>query len=187
MFHRLAEASSSDWTPIMKQSMSYQFEMPERLLGFLRQTRDLVLGFPVNQLTHGLQAATLAERANASDELVLAALCHDVGKIVSIRNHASIAAEMLRPYVGPEVYAVLTYHQHFQLRYTAEHLKSHGIDCRGEARAAFVNEPWYATAETFVDQWDEPAFDPSFEPKPLEHFEPLVRSLCAKPRYATLG
>jgi predicted HD phosphohydrolase len=187
MFHRLAECTAAEWTPIMAQSNVYTEEMPDRILGFLRQTAQLVWAFPVDQLTHGLQTAALAERDKAPDEVVLAALCHDIGKVMSIRNHAAIGAEIMRSYVAPDIYNVLVAHQHFQLRYTADHLNAHGIECQGEARAKHAKEPWYALAEQFVDAWDAKAFDPSFPTPPLEHFEPLVRSLCAKARYPTIG
>ena len=187
MFHRLAECTPAEWTPIMDQSNAYQQAMPDRILDLLRQTSNLVLAFPVDQLTHGLQTAALAEKDNAPDELVLAALCHDIGKAISIRNHAAIGAEMLRPYVAPDIYNLLLAHQHFQLRYTADHLNAHGIACKGEAREKYVNEPWYGMAAKFCDAWDVKAFDPSFPTPPLAHFEPLVRALCSKPRYATMG
>lgn len=187
MFHRLGECTSAEWKPIMKESMAFQLEMPDRVLALLRQTAQLKWSFPVDQLTHMLQSATLAERDNATDEVIFAALCHDIGKVFSIRNHASIGAEMLRSYVSPDVYNVLLTHQHFQARYTADHLTASGIPCDGEMRARYVDEPWYELATQFVDDWDEKAFDPSFATKPLEHFEPLVRSICEKPRYPTMG
>lgn len=187
MFHVLADCTPAEWTPIMQQSNAYQQGMPDRVLSLLRQTKDLVLAFPVDQLTHGLQTAALAERDNAPDELVFAALCHDIGKVISIRNHANIGAEMLRAYVAPDIYNVLLAHQHFQLRYTADHLNAHGVACKGEAREKYKNESWFAMAEKFCDAWDVKAFDPSFATPPLEHFEPLVRSICSKPRYPTIG
>lgn len=187
MFHRLADCTSAEWTPIMAESTAYQQAMPDRILSLLRQTSDLVLAFPVDQLTHGLQTAALAERDGASEEVVFAALCHDIGKVMSIRNHAAIGAEMLRPYVAPDVYNVLLNHQLFQLRYTADFLNASGVACRGDMRDKFAKEPWYALAEQFVDAWDEKAFDPTFPTPTLEHFEPLVRSVAGKPRYPTIG
>ena len=187
MFADLADCTPSDWTPIMEESIAYQNGMADRILAMLRQTSHLTLGFPVDQLTHQLQTAAFAERANAPDEVILAALCHDIGKVVSIRNHANIGAEMLRAYVAPDIVKLLSAHQHFQLRYTAQHLSANGIACKAEARASYVQEPWYELAEKFVDAWDAKAFDPAMKTPPLEHFEPLVRSLCEKPRYPTIG
>ena len=48
---------------------------------------DITDGFAVDQLTHCLQTAALAEQAGADDELVVASLCHDIGKAVSVSNH----------------------------------------------------------------------------------------------------
>lgn len=42
-------------------------------------------GEGLSQLEHALQTATLAERAGASDELVVAALLHDVGHLLDLR------------------------------------------------------------------------------------------------------
>lgn len=187
MFHRLAECTPAEWTPIMEQSNAYTQGMPDRILAMLRQTSELVWAFPVSQLTHGLQTAAFAERDGASEEMIFAALCHDIGKVIAIRNHASIGAEMLRPYIAPDIYNVLLAHQHFQLRYTAQHLNAHGVKCQGEARAQYAKEPWYAMAEKFCDAWDVKAFDPSMDTPTLEHYEPLVRSVAGKPRYAVLG
>jgi predicted HD phosphohydrolase len=49
---------------------------------------------------------------------VFAALCHDVGKAISVPNHPAIAAEILKPYVRPEVYEMIRVHQDFQGRTT---------------------------------------------------------------------
>jgi len=71
----------------------------------LASLADITDGFAVDQLTHSLQTATRAEEAGADDEVVVAALCHDIGKSVSVLNHPKIAAEILRPYVRPEVFS----------------------------------------------------------------------------------
>ena len=83
--------------------------------------REITDGFATDQLTHCLQTATLAERAGADDEVVVAALCHDIGKAVSVPNHPRIAAEILRPYVRDEVYKMILVHQDFQGRHYYQH------------------------------------------------------------------
>ena len=35
----------------------------------------------------------------------------------------------------------------------------------------------FKLAEQFADDWDQQAFDPSYDTLPLEHFEPLVRKV----------
>ncbi len=57
--------------------------LADRMLDFLRTGGvESYFGEPVTQLDHALQAAALAERANASDALVVAALLHDIGHLL---------------------------------------------------------------------------------------------------------
>jgi hypothetical protein len=53
----------------------------ERVLATLAGLRDLYDSTDVDELSHALQVATRAERAGADEEIVLAALCHDMGKL----------------------------------------------------------------------------------------------------------
>src|SRR5437762_13084152 len=80
-------------------------------------------GFAVDQLTHCLQTATLAERAGADKEVVVASLCHDIGKVVSVPNHGGIAAEILKPYVRDDVHFMIKHHQDFQGRHYYHHFR----------------------------------------------------------------
>jgi predicted HD phosphohydrolase len=177
MFTRLDQSTSEDWNHILAESEPYRNAMPERVLAMLRSLRELHHGFPVDQLEHALQTATLAERANASDEMIVASLCHDVGKTISIPNHPAIAAEILKPYVSRDVYQVILLHQDFQRFY-------YPADMPGDpnSRAKHVDAPWYSLAEKFCDEWDQAAFDRGFRTPPLEHFEPLVRAVFAAPK-----
>ena len=144
----------------------------DAVLGLLRSLAGLVNGFPVDQLTHACQTAARAERAGAPAEVVVAALCHDVGKAVSWSNHGAISAEILRPYVADDVYQVVRSHQDFQARHYAAHL---GGD--REARERHRGASWFALAETFTDEWDQASFDPAYDTPALDHFEPLVRQV----------
>lgn len=49
---------------------------------FATKGHEAYVGEPVSQLEHALQAAYHAERSGASDELIVAALLHDVGHLV---------------------------------------------------------------------------------------------------------
>ena len=42
------------------------------------------------------------------------------------------------------------------------------------------SEPWWQLCATFTDDWDQQAFDPEAERYPLEHFEPLIRTITAE-------
>jgi predicted HD phosphohydrolase len=109
--------------------------------------------------------------------VVVASLCHDIGKAVSVMNHPRIAAEILRPYVDEDTYRMIEAHQDFQGKHYYEYL---GQD--PNARDKYVGATWYGLAEQFADEWDQISFDPDYPTKPLSHFEPLVRQVFATPR-----
>src|ERR1700733_11529373 len=153
-FTRMDQSNNDEWMKIARATVELQPTVANRVLAMLRSFDRLYAGFGVSQLHHALQTATMARRANASDEMVLSALCHDIGKYVSIANHAAIAAEMLRPYVSDDAYHIVLTHQDFQGRHYYAHFgKSSNL------RDKHRGEPWFALAERFTDKWDQAAFD----------------------------
>ncbi len=176
-FTSMDTSTAEQWAVIGKETARRQPRVAERVLGLLRSLDDIVDGFSTDQLTHCLQVATMAERAGADDEMVVAALCHDIGKAISGPNHPAIAAEILRCYVRPEVYHVIRTHQDFQGRHYYHYF---GGD--PDSRDKYRDEEWYRLGERFADEWDQKAFDPSYDTLPLEHFEPKMRALFATAR-----
>ena len=169
-------ADSEDVATIGKALVERQSRMPQMVKSMLIQLEEHVDGFPVNQLEHALQTATRAEHGGASEEIIVAALCHDIGKAISDVNHGAISAEILKPYVSQETYEVIRTHQDFQGRYIYAFM---GKD--PEARRQFRDEPWYDLACKFSDAWDQTSFDPKYRALPLEHFEPLMDRVFAGP------
>jgi predicted HD phosphohydrolase len=179
-FTRMDESTLEDWMEIGATTSANQGRVADRMLELLRSLGDITDGFGTDQLTHCLQTATLAERAGADDEVVFAALLHDVGKAISVPNHPAIAAEMIKPYVRPEVYAMIRVHQDFQGRHYYAHFGA-DPDARENHRDQLSADEW-ELAERFADEWDQIAFDPAYDTLPLEHFEPLVRKVTAQAR-----
>src|SRR5947207_9551776 len=178
-FTRMDESTAEQWAVIGAESAQNQTRVAERVLMLLRSLSEIVDGFATDQLTHCLQTATLAERAGADDEVVVAALCHDIGKAVSVPNHPRIAAEILRPYVRDEVYKMILVHQDFQGRHYYHHFGG-DPDAREQHREELSSDE-FALAERFADEWDQIAFDPDYDTLPLEHFEPKVRQVFGTP------
>ena len=168
------ESTAEQWAQIGAETFAHHERVAEAVLSMLRGLSAITDGFAVDQLTHSLQTATRAQEAGADDEMVVAALCHDIGKFVSVPNHPRIAAEILRPYVSTDVYHVIRTHQDFQGRHYYHHF---GGD--PDARERYRSEAWFATGERFADEWDQTSFDPDYPTKPLSHFEPLVRQVFA--------
>src|SRR4051794_11532826 len=174
-FARMDEPTAEQWGVIGTESMKNQSRVADRVLGLLESLSDIVDGFATDQLTHCLQTATLAERAGADEEVVVAALCHDIGKAVSVPNHPRIAAEILRPYVRDEVYKMILVHQDFQGRHYYAHFGG-DPDARDKHREELTADEW-TLSEKFADEWDQIAFDPDYDTLPLSHFEPKVRQI----------
>src|SRR5580698_9966388 len=147
-FPAMDVSTAEQWAVIGKETMNNQGRVAERVLGLLESLAEVTDGFAVDQLTHGLQTATRAEEAGANDEWVVASLCHDIGKAVSVPNHPRIAAEILRPYVRDEVFHMILAHQDFQGRHYYAHLHMDP-----NARDKYTGEPWYELAATFADDW----------------------------------
>ena len=175
-FTRMDQSTQAEWQVIAAETIAHQPRVAEQILSMLRDLEAITDGFAVDQLVHSLQTATRAERDGADDELVVASLCHDIGKIVSVNNHPAIAAEMIRPYVPPDVADMIAAHQDFQGRHYYGHF---GGD--PDAREKYLGQPWYEMAEQFADDWDQISFDPDYPTEPLEHFEPLVREVFGRP------
>ena len=91
------------------ETFEHQARVADRVLAMLEGLSDITDGFAVDQLTHSLQTATRAEESGADPEMVVASLCHDIGKYVSVPNHPRIAAEILRPYVRDEIVQVIVH------------------------------------------------------------------------------
>jgi predicted HD phosphohydrolase len=168
-------STREQWSTIFDETIAAQPRVGQQILAMVKGLSDITDGFSVNQMQHALQTATRAERDGADEEVIVASLLHDVGKLISVPNHPRIAAEILRPYVRHDVYCMVAYHQDFQGRYYYEYL---GMDTN--LRAQHVAEPWYSLAEQFADVWDQKAFDPAYESETLEHFEPMVLRVFAQ-------
>ena len=176
-FTRMDESTAEQWAVIGAETMRNQPRVADEVLAMLERLEGITDGFATNQLVHCLQTATLAERAGADEEMIVASLCHDIGKIISVFGHPEIAAAILQPYVRDDVYQAIRAHQDFQGRHYYHHF---GGDVN--ARDQYEGEPWYALAAQFADEWDQVAFDPDGPCEPLEHFEPMVRRVFAAPR-----
>ena len=99
----------------------------------------------MSRLGHSLQTATRALRDGADDELIVAALIHDVGDELAPYNHSEVAAGIIRPYVRPEVTWIVEQHGLFQSYYYAHYA---GRD--RNAREKFRGHPWYQACKDFA-------------------------------------
>src|SRR5262245_38377959 len=178
-FTRMDQGKVEEWMVIGQQVMKRQAGMPATIIGMLKQLEEQVDGFAVDQLQHGLQTATRAVRDGASEELIVAALCHDIGKVISVENHPAIAAEILCPYVSDQTYQITRPHQDFQGRH---YYALMGKD--PNERRKYEAMPWFELACKFTDEWDQTSFDPDYDTLELAYFEPMIERVFSGSRTA---
>jgi predicted HD phosphohydrolase len=150
----------------------------ETVITLLKHTEYLEGGFAVNQLTHNLQTGWLAEQAGEDDEVVVAAVIHDIGKVISKPNHNNIVAEIAKPFVRPDVYNMLLAHQDFEGRFYYKY-----VNKNPDAYKKHIGTSYYELTKRFSDEYDQKAFDPNAYTPSLEHFIPKIEKVFAYPKY----
>jgi predicted HD phosphohydrolase len=174
-FTQMKDGTREDYELLEVYERDYLRELPNRILGMLRGLQHGLGGYAVTRLEHSLQTATRARRDGADEELIVAALIHDIGDDLAPYNHSEIAAGILRPYVRPEVTWIVEQHGLFQSYYYAHH---QGGDRNGRDRHR--DHPWYKACHDFCANWDQSSFDPKYPWEPLEAFEPLLQRIFTR-------
>jgi len=171
-FRRMADGTAEDYRMLDGLERTYAAALPGRLIAALQKLDGSLEGYLVTRLEHSLQAATRAERDGADEELIAAALLHDIGDDLAPWNHAAFAAEIVRPYVRPQVTWIVAHHGAFQNFYYAHHT---GGD--RHAREKYRGHEWFNDCAAFCENWDQASFDPDYVSYDLGHFEPLIQDI----------
>ena len=174
-FTRMEDGTREDYELLSRLEDDFAADTADRVLAHLRQLSGSVGGYQVDRLEHSLQSATRAHRDGADEEMVVAALLHDIDDLLAPHSHGELAALLLRPFVTERTHWIVRHHGLFQLVYYAHHL---GRD--PNARDRYRDHPWYQDAVDFCHRWDQSSFDPDYDSLPLEFFEPMVRRIFAR-------
>ena len=181
-FRQMQYGTREDYLLLDEAERQYAAGLADRVLQALHQLDHSLEGYPVSRLEHSRQAATRAMKDRADEEMIVAALLHDIGDELAPYNHAELAAAVLRPYVRPEVSWIVAQHGLFQNYYYVHHF---GGD--RNARERWRHHPWYEACVHFCAAWDQCSFDPDYPTEPLATFEPVLRRIFARaphdPRY----
>ncbi len=180
-FTSMAEGTKEDYELLERLESDFAEGTADRVLTMLLDLSGSLSGYQVDRLEHSLQCATRAHRDGADDEMVVAALLHDIGDLLAPYNHSEVAAAVLRPYVSERTYWIVRHHGLFQSYYYAHH--SGGDRGDRNARDAYRDHPWYQATVDFCHRWDQSSFDPDYESLPLEFFVPLVRRIFSRPPF----
>ncbi len=150
-------------------------------------------GESVTQLAHALQCAALAHHDRADDEVVVAALLHDIGHLVEAEedrrehHHGSGGAALVRPFVPPRI-AWLIEHHVIAKRYlctvdaryvdqlspaSRRSYAAQGARLEPEEQLGLETRPWFVDAVR-LRRWDDAAKVPGAACPPLMAYATLL-------------
>jgi phosphonate degradation associated HDIG domain protein len=161
------------------------------------------LGEPVTLRQHMLQSAAAAETDGAGDELVAAALLHDIGHLLHDEredaaqhgidtHHEEIGFRFLERHFPASVVDPVRLHvaakrylcavdPDYQSRLSQASLLSlqlQGGPMSTEETAAFEQQPHWREA-CWLRQWDDLGKDPDADVPPLEHYRAVLEAVAS--------
>ena len=176
-FTHMIDGTAEEYAFLADHEKEYAKSLADRLMVAMEALEHSFSGYKVSRLEHSLQSATHAMNANEPEEMVVAALLHDIGDGLAPCSHSEMAASILRPYVSPRIYWIVKHHGLFQSYYYAHHFNNDR-----NARDRFKDHEWYADCVHFCQNYDQNCFDPDFDSKPLEFFRPMMERVFAEPK-----
>ena len=180
-FTEMKEGTKEDYLFLDKHEKNFADKTAERILKFLSNLTETLEGYQVSRLEHSLQSATRAYKNGESEEMVVAALLHDIGDELAPMNHSEYAASILKPYVSEKTHWIIEKHGVFQMYYYAHHL---GGD--RNKRDQYKNHRYYQDTINFCEKYDQNSFDPDYKSLPLEFFRSMVKKIFSRKPYSSL-
>ena len=178
-FTQMKDGSKEDYLLLDKHEKKYIEGTADRLLKFMSGLNSTLEGYKISRLEHSLQTATRALNDKAGDEMIVAALFHDIGDELAPLNHSEYAAAVLKPYVSEKTRWIVEKHGEFQMYYYAHHLGGNR-----NQREKYRGHKYYLETMDFCEKWDQMSFDPNFKSLPLKEFEPFVKKIFGRKPYS---
>jgi len=178
-FIEMKHGTKEDYILLDKHEKKYIEGTADRLLKFMSDLTSTLEGYKISRLEHSLQTATRALKDKASDEMVVAALLHDIGDELAPLNHSEYAAAVLKPYVSEKCHWIIEKHGEFQMYYYAHHLGGNK-----NQREKYKGHKYYQETVNFCENWDQKSFDPNYKSLLLKEFEPMVKKIFSRKPYS---
>ena len=179
-FTEMKKGTKEDYLLLDKNEKDFAKKTADRILKFLSSLTETLEGYQVSRLEHSLQSATRALHAGESEEMIVAALLHDIGDELAPMNHSEYAASILKPYVSEKTHWIVEKHGEFQAYYYAHHLGGNR-----NKRDKYKGHKYFDACVNFCEKYDQCSFDPNYESYPIEKFEPMVRKIFARKPYSS--
>ncbi len=180
-FTEMKNGTREDYTLLDKHEKDFANKTSERILNFMSNLTETLEGYQISRLEHSLQSATRAYKNRESEEMIVAALLHDIGDELAPMNHSEYAASILKPYVSERTHWIIEKHGEFQMYYYAHHLGGNR-----NKRDEYKNHKYYQDTVNFCEKYDQNSFDPNYESLPLEFFKPMVKKIFSRKPYSSL-
>jgi len=177
-FNQMKDGDKEDYDLLAKFEEKFVADTAERILKVLKKLDNSLGGYKISRLEHSLQTASRALRDNASEEMIIASLLHDIGDEIAPLNHSELAASVIKPFVSEKTTWIIEKHGIFQMYYYAHH---YGHD--KNEREKYKDHPYYKDCVNFCARWDQASFDPNYETIPLKDFEPMVNRIFNRSPY----
>ena len=179
-FTEMKDGSKEDYLLLDKHEKKYIEGTADRLIKFMSGLSNTLEGYQVTRLEHSLQTATRALNDKADEEMIVAALFHDIGDELAPLNHSEYAGTVLKPYVSEKTHWIIEKHGEFQMYYYAHHL-----DGNRNQRDKYKGHKYYKNTVDFCENWDQKSFDPNYKSLTLKDFEPYVKKIFSRNPYSS--
>ena len=180
-FTQMKNGTKDDYLFLDRHEKSFANKTAERIIEFMSNLTETLEGYQVSRLEHSLQSATRAYRNGESEEMVVAALLHDIGDELAPMNHSEYAATILKPYVSEKTHWIIEKHGEFQMFYYAHHLGGNR-----NKREKYRDHKYYQDTINFCEKYDQNSFDPNYKSFPLDFFKPMVKKIFSRKPYSLL-
>ena len=180
-FTEMKNGTREEYLMLDEHEQNYINGTADRIIKFMSGLNSTLEGYKSTRLEHSLQTATRAYKDNASEEMIVAALLHDLGDELAPLNHSEYAASVLKPYVSEKTHWIIEKHGEFQMYYYAHHLGKNQ-----NQRDKYKEHKYYQDAVDFCEKWDQASFDPNYENMTLEEFTPMVKKIFSRKPYSLL-
>ncbi len=178
-FIQMKDGTKEDYLLLSKHEKKFIENTADRIIKFMSGLTKTLEGYKINRLEHSLQSATRALNDKANDEMIVAALLHDIGDELSPLNHSEYAAAVLKPYVSEKTHWIVEKHGEFQMYYYAHHLGGNR-----NQREKYKEHKYYKDTVDFCENWDQKSFDPNYKSLSLKDFEPYVKKIFSRNPYS---
>ena len=177
----MKKGTKEDYLFLDRHEKDYASKTADRIMTFMASLTETLEGYQVSRLEHSLQSASRALRAGESEEMIVAALLHDIGDELAPMNHSEYAAAILKPYVSEKTHWIIEKHGEFQTFYYAHHLGGNR-----NKRDKYKNHKYYQACVDFCEKYDQSSFDPNYKSFPLEKFRPMVKKIFSRKPYSQI-